>query len=142
MTTNEIKDKVYEYLLSRPEIKAGYLFGSRAKGEESKLSDIDIAILADEEILSVNSSYRYKAEVITDLIGILKTDKIDLVILNESPLSLSFRVIQSGIILCSKDEVRRVRFESKIMSLYFDRQYYYKRHAKAVIDHIAAEGIL
>lgn len=142
MVTDKIEDKFFEYFSSKPEIKVGYIFGSRAKGEEGKISDIDIAILVDKESIPQDSFYGYKAKIITELIGILKTDKVDLVILNESPLYLCFRVIRDGLVLYSSDEIRRIQFEAKIMSRYFDQQYYYKRHALDTINRIAIEGIL
>ncbi len=137
-----IKKKAAGYFSHRPEIKVGYIFGSRAKGCEGELSDIDIAILIDEEKVPKDEPYGYKANIITDLMGVFKTGKIDLVILNESPLFLSFRVIHDGIILYSDDEKKRIDFEVKIMSRYFDEQYYFKRHARSTVNRIALEGVL
>lgn len=142
MTIKEIKDKVAEYFSTRPEIKVGYIFGSMARAEENKLSDIDIGILIDEEKVPKDLPFGYKANVITALIVILKTSKVDLVILNESPLFLCFCVIHDGVILYSNDEERRIDFEVKVMRRYFDQQYYYERHAELSIKRIAVEGIL
>jgi len=142
MSVKEIKDKLAKYFSTRPEIKVGYIFGSKAKGEENRLSDIDVAILIDEEKAAKNLSYRYKAKVLTELMGILRTQKVDLVILNESPLFLCFRVIRDGLILYSKDEIKRIRFEVKIMSRYLDRKFYYDRHVNLSLATIAREGIL
>ncbi len=142
MTIKEIRDKVAEYFSTRPEIKVGYIFGSRAKGEENKLSDIDIAILVDEETVPKDLPFGYKANIITELMELLKTQKVDLVILNESPLFLCFRVIHDGLILYSNDEKKRVDFEVQVMNQYFDQQYYYERHAQLTINRIAKEGIL
>jgi hypothetical protein len=138
----EIKDKVSRYFSTRPEIKIGYIFGSRAKGKKNKLSDIDIAILTDEEKVPKDVPYGYKAKVIADLMSILKTGKVDLVILNESPLFLCFRVIHDSLILYSQDEKKRIDFEVKIMSRYLDRKFYYDRHINLSLAAIAREGIL
>ena len=142
MSIKEIKDKLAKYFSTRPEVKVGYIFGSKAKGEENRLSDIDVAILIDEEKTAKNLSYRYKAKVLTELMGILRTQKVDLVILNESPLFLCFRVIRDGLILYSKDEIKRIQFEVKIMSQYLDRKFYYDRHVNLSLATIAREGIL
>lgn len=40
MNLEEIKEKASQYFATRAEIKVGYLFGSRVKGLENKLSDI------------------------------------------------------------------------------------------------------
>lgn len=142
MKIGDIKKKAVGYFSLKPEVKVSYIFGSRAKGSEGSLSDIDIAILIDEEKAPKDAPYGYKANIITDLMGVFKTGKIDLVILNESPLFLSFRVIHDGIVLYSADENKRIDFEVKIMSRYFDEQYYFQRHARLTVNRIAAEGVL
>lgn len=142
MDIQEIGKKASAYFFQKPEVKVVYLFGSMAKRKENKSSDIDIAVLLDENFAAQEISYTYRPTVITDLIGVLKTEKLDLIILNESPLLLCFRTVQEGLILYSSDETQRVRFETRIMSRYFDQQYYFKRHAKITIDQIASEGIL
>ena len=73
---------------------------------------------------------------------LLKREDIDLIILNDSDISLSYEVIYYAKPICSRDELKRIRYEAKIMSLYFDRKYYYDRHAKLLIENIAKEGIL
>jgi len=142
MNTKDTKDRIIEYFSTRPEIKVGYIFGSRAKGEGGKLSDIDIGILIDEDKVPKDVPYGYKAKVIAELMNILKTEKVDLVILNESPLFLCFRIIHDGVILYSKDEKKRVDFEVKIISRYLDRKFYYDRHINLSLATIAKEGIL
>lgn len=138
----KIKRKLSKYFTTRPEIRVGYIFGSIAKGENSRLSDIDIAILLDDASLSKDVAYRYKAKVISELMGMVKTDKVDLVILNESPLFLCFRVIHDGLVVYSKDEKKRIDFEVRIMSQYIDRKYYYDRHIDLNLVATAKEGIL
>lgn len=142
MSIKEIKDRVTKYFFTRPEIEVGYIFGSKAKGQENKLSDIDIAILIDEEKAPRSLPYGYKANILTVLMKVLETEKLDLVILNESPLFLCFRVIHDGLILYSKDEIKRIQFEVKIMSRYLDRKFYYDRHINLSLATIAKEGIL
>lgn len=142
MQIKEIEQKLFQYFSTRPEIKLGYVFGSLSKGGEHRLSDIDIAILVEEEKVPRGEPYGYKAMIISDIMALLKTDKVDLVVLNEAPLILCFRVVYEGIVVYSIDEKMRVEFETKVMSLYFDRQYYYRRHDELAINRIAKEGIL
>lgn len=141
LTLGEIKDKAAKYFSTRAQVRFVYLFGSQAKNNTGKLSDIDIAVYLDEE-LNDDERFALRLELINKVCEIVKTDKIDLIILNGSPLLLSFNVVHDGLILYSKDEIKRVQFEAKIMSLYFGQQYYYKRHARITINRIAMEGIL
>lgn len=141
MTIKEIKDKVAEYFSTRPEIKMGYIFGSRAKGEENKLSDIDIAVYLDEKI-DEYKRFDIRLGLISEAGSLLKTDKIDLVILNDVDIFLAYQVVFFGKLIYCRNELNRIRYEAKTLSLYFDQQYYYDRHAKLTIERIAKEGIL
>ena len=141
MNTKEIEDKIAKYFSIRAEIKFAYLFGSQAKNEAGKLSDIDIAVYLDGK-LDEYKRFDIRLGLIGKVGSLLKTNKIDLVILNDIPLSLSYRVVRDGKIIYCRDELRRIRFEARIMSLYFDQEYYYNRHAKLSLEHIAKEGIL
>ncbi len=61
-----------------------YLFGGLARGRVSPLSDVDIAIyLADGADIA-----QEKLETLGKLNELLKTDEVDLVILNTAPLIL------------------------------------------------------
>lgn len=48
--------------------------------------------------------YGYKAEVLSDLIKLLKTNNVDLVILNEADILLRHRVLYFGKLIYSKNE--------------------------------------
>lgn len=128
-------------LLKDTPVRFAYLFGSHAKGSAGSLSDVDIAVFLDERAVRERA-----LPTRLDLAGRLArhhgTDRIDLVVLNESPLLLRFQVVRHGRLLYSIDERKRIRFEAETMGRYFDQSYYHKRHARATIDRIAREGIL
>ena len=77
--------------------------------------------------------------MISELTCILKTDNVDLVVLNDSPLLLTYNIIREGIILKS-DEPLRVKFETKMMSRYLDERYHIERHAKESLKRISESG--
>ena len=72
-------------------------------------------------------TFDFQLKLIGEFTTLLKTNNLDLVVLNDFPLLLTYNAIRSGIILKS-DEPVRVRFETKIMSRYLDEQYHIKRH--------------
>jgi len=110
-----------EYFETHSEIEVAYIFGSVAQGKSSPLSDIDIAILVDNQKVDENAyRYGYKAEILSDLIKLLKTNAIDLVILNEANTLLKHRVLYSGKILHSKNEKKRIEFQTTTISKYND----------------------
>ena len=108
------------FFASRPEIKAGYLFGSRASGRENNRSDIDIAILKDGAVDNASHPYGYPANVLTELFKLLRTDQVDLAILNSAPPLLRHRVLRFGKLIYCTDETARVRFQVKTMRDYCD----------------------
>ena len=118
-----------------------YLFGSNAKNKITSLSDIDLAVYYDDHIKE-NERFNLRLKLLAQISNLLKREDIDLVILNDSNIALTYEVIRYGKLICSKDELKRIRYEARIMSLYFDRKYYYDRHARLLIRDIAKGGIL
>lgn len=107
---------VREYLNKHPKVVFAYLFGGFARGRVSPLSDVDIAIyLADGADI-----VQEKLEMLGKLNELLKTDEVDLVVLNTAPLPLAARIIKHKIILVDKMPFTRHAFESLIMREYFD----------------------
>ena len=134
------KEKVREFLNKQKHVKLAYLFGSVAEGKEGKLSDVDIAVFLDES-LSKKERFDLQLKLISGLTGILKTDRIDLIIMNDAPLLLKYNIIKHGKIL--KDNIEtRVKVESRILSDYLDMKYYIDRHTDLAIERIAKKGLL
>lgn len=112
-------DMGLEKLLQKFPIKLFYIFGSFAKGTNHKNSDLDIAVLLEGEPDSF-----IKLELLDELVGIFKTDTIDLTILNNADEVLRFQVIKYGKVLYMKDLTTKVTFETKTMSEYVDMEYF------------------
>ena len=103
-------------LASDDRIIFAYIFGGLAAGEHRPLSDIDIAVYLDGDV--------DKAEAKLDIMGVLsdtlKTDEIDLVILNEAPISLVGRILKKKRLLTDKQPFLRHSFESLALRKFFD----------------------
>ncbi len=103
------------------EVKLVYLFGSQARGDFGLLSDYDLAVYFDEKTPSIKRS-EIKIKLIVGLMGKLKTNKIDIVCLNDDlqPL-LKYQIIHDGKLIYEKKPYRLI-LEAKIYSEYFDFQ--------------------
>ncbi|KKH49582.1 nucleotidyltransferase [Methanosarcina sp. 1.H.A.2.2] len=134
----QLEQKLREFFSKVEGVTLAYLFGSTVRGEANRLSDIDIAVLFDDTLLQ-KEAFDLQLEVISELTGLLKTNNVDLVVLNDSPLLLTYNIIRDGIILKSYEPVR-VKFETKIMSRYLDERYHIQRHAKESLRRIAESG--
>ena len=133
------EEKVKEFLQKQEHIELAYLFGSVAQRRSGKLSDVDLAILLDES-LDRKEKFNLNLRLISDLEDILKTDRLDLVIMNDAPYSLNYEIIKANHPLFIRDENIKVDFEHYILSRYLDRQYYDERWADTLIKK-TAKGI-
>ena len=133
-----LEQKLGDFFSGVEDVAVAYLFGSTVRGEANSLSDIDIAVLFKDSLLQ-EETFDLQLELIGELTELLNTNNVDLVVLNDSPLLLTYNIIRDGIILKS-DEPVRVRFETRIMSRYLDERYHIERHAKESLKRIAEDG--
>ena len=131
-TLDNIKTMLADYFQRQAEIEIAYIFGSIARGTESALSDIDIAILIDDQQINDDKfRYGYKAEILADLMKTLKTNNVDLVILNEANTLLRHRVLYHGKLIYSKNEKKRIEFQTNTIDKYIDFKELMKPHFNA-----------
>ena len=103
-------------LREREDIEFAYLFGNIGRGKRTPLSDIDIAIYLKDP----SEIHEKKMEILGALMTLLETDEIDLVILNEAPLTLRMRILESKRVVVDHSPALRHCFESLVMREYFD----------------------
>ena len=104
------------YLETRSDVLFAYLFGGLSKGEPKPLSDVDIAVYLSENAECIQA----KSEIIENLVDILRTDEIDVIILNQTSLSLSMNVLKNNRLLVDKKPFLRHTYQSLIFRKYFD----------------------
>ncbi|ABB15046.1 type VII toxin-antitoxin system MntA family adenylyltransferase antitoxin [Carboxydothermus hydrogenoformans] len=110
-------DKVFARYGSK--IVVAYVFGSYRRGEIRPLSDIDLAVLLDRN-LSKTERLEIQIELLDDLIEFLGTEEIDLVILNDVPLSIQYGVLKDKKIVYYSDKQKLVDFEADVVLKYLD----------------------
>lgn len=97
-----------------------YLFGSQATGKATKDSDFDFAVMLSEEVKK-NKRFDIRLKLISEISRILKDDKIEVVVLNDTrSLLLKFVIAKEGKIIFEKNHSARVDFELKAMNEYYD----------------------
>jgi hypothetical protein len=126
-----------EFFKQQESVKLAYLFGSSARGEKGKLSDVDIAVLLDERL---NGDERFNLELAlsSELTSPLKTNNLDLVVMNDASLLLNYNIIK-GVLL--KSDPSRIKIEAGILSRCLDRKYHLQRHARETIKRISGAGL-
>lgn len=113
-------ENIIKVLAEESDILFAFLFGSYAKGTQDDKSDIDIAVyLKDESILErvplYPSRLAIKIEKVLD-----KKKTVDVRILNGSTLRFRSQVLRFGKLLHSKDEKKRIEFETSSLLQYYD----------------------
>ncbi len=104
----EIK-QLERYFSDAPDVLAAFLFGSQAKNTAGKISDWDVAVYLKPqepgrvEWEETDKNYTQDNKIWDDLVDILKTDNVDLVVLNRTPSNIAASVISEGIPLIIKD---------------------------------------
>ena len=128
---------VAEYCKKDEDIVSLYLFGSFSTGKNTPTSDIDLAVLLDFKF-SRNMYWEKKLYLIGVFTQLLHTDEVDLVVLNDAPHALAYRVFREGKILYEKEESKlgRVNFQVKVQNMYFDFQPMERLIQKSVIERI------
>ncbi|BDR66051.1 type VII toxin-antitoxin system MntA family adenylyltransferase antitoxin [Clostridium tetani] len=127
----DILDNNIEKLVEDYGIKLLYIFGSYAKGKNNKNSDLDIAVLLDE-----NYNPMDKLRLIGDLTLIFKRDDIDLVILNSASPVLRHQIIKYGKLVYMEREETKVFFEVKVLNVYMDMEPFRRTQMKYINEWI------
>ena len=113
-------EKIIKVLEKEPEILFAYIFGSYAKGTQKDGSDIDVAIyLRDESILEKEPLYPSRITINIER-ALSEKRTVDVRVLNGSTLRFRSQVLRYGKLLHSKDEKKRIEFETSSLDQYYD----------------------
>ncbi|MBN1455699.1 MAG: nucleotidyltransferase domain-containing protein [Methanomicrobia archaeon] len=132
--------KLVEYFLSQEQVKLAYRFGSLVAGRAGPLSDSDLGVLL-EDSLRKHERFKLHLKLLDKLTAILRTDKIDLVIMNDAPLALTYEIIKANYPLLVRDRSEKIAFELGILSRYLDRRYYETRWTMSYLKRVADGGV-
>ena len=113
----ELLEKICEVLRRERQVLFAYLFGSFARNEFRKDSDIDIAVyVKDYKKLPLNFEQKLSLKI-EKRIG----REVDIIVINDKPLSILSEILKHGKVIFSRDERERVRFETFMLR---EIQYY------------------
>lgn len=115
----ELEQRLVRALQARGEIQDAYLFGSQASRRAQAHSDIDVAVLVDEDRLP-GTQYGYAAELTAHLMSALGSNEVDVVILNAAPPVLYHRVLRDGRRILARDPRATAAREGYALSRYCD----------------------
>lgn len=121
-------------------ISLAYLYGSAAVGNLSPFSDVDIALVADQELLP-QERLKLMLGVEVELADRCGIRNADVRIINDAPLVFRGRVVCNGILLYARDEAARIEFETKTRDAYFDYLPVHRRLQEAFFAQVRERGL-
>ena len=126
-------EAIRDVLQSDDRIAFALIFGSVARGQATPLSDLDVAI-------GLRAGVSFDASDIGLLVSRLEAASgrdVDLVILNEAPPGLAYRVFRDGRVIVEADRAARVARQARAIVEYLDFKPFEERFARAVLRRAA-----
>lgn len=129
------EDALRGRLEGESDVLVAYLFGSEARGTSGPLSDVDVAILLRDDG-DLHGRHLELIEVVATVVG---SERADVVLLNEAPVTLGYRVLRDNHLLYCRDERARIRHWVTTVDRYLDMEPMRRIFAEG-LRHRIAEG--
>ena len=121
----KLEEKIGKTLEKHREIVAAYLYGSLVRGHLRRDSDIDLAILLDD---GFEPDALYPLRIAEEVASNCALEReIDVRVLNDMPLTFVHQVLKNGVLIHSRDDRKRVEFETCAYDIYLDYKPYFDR---------------
>jgi len=112
-----------------------YLFGSRVRERVHHFSDFDFGVLLNKKI-QPDEYFDKSLKIATEIGRLLKTDYIDVIILNQAKPFLKYQIVFSGKPIFIKDRGVQILFENQVMKEYQNTKHILKTSLEAMIKRI------
>jgi len=99
------------------------LFGSQARGDFKKTSDIDLAFLMEEEYLKNKNVLDVRSELVPFFSSEIKKD-CDIIFINQAPPLLKYQIVKYGRKIYLDKDFDYSSFFSLTLKEYFDFKFY------------------
>ena len=125
----DLLDRLREHAASLPDVTLLVLFGSTARGQAWRGSDVDLGLL----LKPVSRPERLHVEAELARAAAREVDFIDL---SEAPPLLRFEIARDGIVLLEREEGLWTRFKAKAMVDWWDWAPIARRINRTMIQHL------
>lgn len=106
-----------------------YLHGAHARGTQSALSDLDLAVLLDRGVARDRRAWMEVASALEEVCG---RDDVDLVWLNTAGPIIADRVVRHGRLVYGASEKERIAFEEAAIKRALDFRFFSKVYDDAL----------
>jgi hypothetical protein len=132
---DDLQDTLRAVVERHQEVLVAYLFGSVARGTSGPLSDVDVAVLLSDGV----DPFAAQLDLMGDIASAIRSDEVDVVVLNTAPVSLAYRVLRDGVLLLSRNDVARIRHRVGVIDRYLDMEPF-RRVQSVGLHHRLQEG--
>jgi predicted nucleotidyltransferase len=127
------------FFAGQADVVAAYLFGSAARGQADRLSDVDIAVLLDAR-LGAEESVERQLRIMGDLEAYANRE-VQVVVLNRAAPLLAYQAVRHGSLLYERSRAERIDFEVLTRRVYFDEKYWLDFHSQSLLRDIKEVGL-
>ena len=115
-------EQLRKFLADQSIVEAAWIFGSYGTDTQNENSDIDIAVLFGRETLLAE-----ELKLESDICELLRTDQVDVVILNNASIFMKHSVFVSGKLLYERTADTESDFFESVMKYYPDAAIYRRK---------------
>jgi predicted nucleotidyltransferase len=114
----DLEDAIREtvQILDTAPVEFAYLFGSMASGQQTRFSDVDLAVHLEEGADVIQQTM----DLYDRISKVFEPVKLDLIILNSAPISLSGRILTKSRLIYDRAPFRRHIYESLTLRMFWD----------------------
>lgn len=120
---------------NEPGVIAAYLYRSHAEGRAHRESDVDVAVLLDRAIHATDAArFEARLDLIARVAAALRTNEIDLIVLNDVPATLARKVLWDGQRVYCRDAETLHAFSRTTHLLAPDLEMFLQRQRRPLLD--------
>ena len=123
----------------KKQVEIAILFGSQARGDCDKNSDVDLAFLFEKQFLKNKNALEFRSELISFFSSKIKKE-CDVILINQAPPLLKYQIVKYGKKIYKDINFDYNSFFSLTLKEYFDFKYYQDFHNKRLMKRIKEGG--
>jgi len=131
--------EIIEELNIKKNTEMAILFGSQARGDYKNSSDVDIALLMEEEFLKNKNILDFRSKLISVFSSEIKKD-CDIILINQAPPLLKYQIVKYGRKIYMDQDFDYSSFFSLTLKEYFDFKFYQDFQNKMLLQRIKKAG--
>jgi predicted nucleotidyltransferase len=135
MTTDNLAGALTRAFQAEAGVTAAFLYGSHVEGRAHRESDIDVAVLLDRAVYPASADrFEVRVRLIGTLGSALRSNRVDLIVLNDVPATLARKVLRDGLSVYVHDAEALHTFSRTTDLMAPDLEMFLQRHRRRLLD--------